>query len=48
MNYYMISDYGETIMSYYQCETFPKCNPSIDDLDYLLNKTLKINMILFI
>ena len=45
MNYIMISDSGYPIMYYYTCETYPKCNPKIENLELLSNKTHKINNI---
>ena len=45
MNYIMISDSGYPVMYYYRCETYPKCNPKMDNLEQLSNKTLKINNI---
>ena len=45
MNYIMISDSGYPVMHYYRCETYPKCNPKVDNLEQLFNKTHKINNI---
>jgi len=45
MNFIMINDSGYPIMYYYTCETYPKCNPKIDNLEQLSNKTHKINNI---
>ena len=44
-NYIMISDSGYPVMYYYRCDTYPKCNPKVDNLEQLSNKTYKINNI---